>query len=155
VRISVGLLFTAFALSGAATGCGGGGGGAKPLTKDALVAQATPICRSANKQANKLRVREQPKNRQQAIHNLASALTLDRRMVNELRQLAPPSQIRSKWANYLRLQQQAITTARQGLRELRNGQIDSFRSSMKASGELDGRAGDIVYALGIHSCAPY
>ena len=153
MHTSVGVLIAAFALSGAATGCGGGREGAKPLTKDAFIAQATRICRSANKQQAKVQ-RRNATNRREAADIVASGLVIERRMVGELRQLSPPEEMRARWARYLSLQQRLITTVRKLVEEVRKGPLDSVKSSMNAVREVDGRAGDIVYAMGIHSCAP-
>jgi hypothetical protein len=153
VRISVGVLITALALSGAATGCGRDGGGPKPLTKDAFIAQATRICRSGNKQQAKVE-RRKATNRREAADIVASGLVIERRMVAELRQLSPPEAMRARWAKYLSLQQRLITTVRKLVEEVRKGPLDSVESSMNTVRKVDGRAGDIVYGLGIHSCAP-
>jgi hypothetical protein len=153
VRVPI-VLITAFALSGATTGCGGGEAGARPLSRDAFIAQATRICTSANKQQAKVQ-RRNATNRREAADVVASGLRIERRMVADLRQLSPPNEMRLRWTRYLSLQQRLIRTVEKLVEEVRNGHLDSVKSSMNAARAVDGRAGDIVYSLGIHSCAPH
>ena len=154
MRLVVGVM-TALALCGTGTGCGGGSKSpgeddSQPLSKRDFIEQATRICRSANNQGKKLR---KPNSFDEADRYLSSGLVIVRREVGQLSSLQPPSEFLSRWQSYLHLQQRVIESAQKAVHELRAGHRRAFTASLKATNELDGRAGDIIYALGIHSCA--
>jgi hypothetical protein len=86
---------------------------------------------------------------------LSSGLAIGEREVGELRQLSPPREIRSKWTRYLSLQGQILAKVQKGLKEFRSGQWAAGESTMNAMDKIDGRAADMVYALGAHKCAAY
>jgi hypothetical protein len=153
VRILAGVLIAALALLGAGTGCGGGAGGeSKPLSRHDLISEANRICHSANSQVNKLR---EPKNRQDVVPYLSSAVAVGEKELRELRQLRPPNDVRPRWTQYLSLLAQEVAKARKATQEFRSGQAAAGESTMNAVDKIDGRSADIVYALGAHRCAAY
>jgi hypothetical protein len=131
-----------------AEGCGSG---SKPLTKDEFIAKAARTCRSANAAAANLPT---AKNAEEADHVMPKALVIEKRTDSQLHQLEPPAAMRSKWTRYLELRKQLVARVAKALSQYRAGHLASFISSLKALDDIDGRSGDIVYALGIHACAP-
>jgi hypothetical protein len=128
-----------------------GGSANKPHTKDAFIARAAQVCRAGEALTAKL---PDPKTRRQEIRLISKGLAANNQEISELRRLRPPDAVRSKWTRYLELENKANNDAATALTQLRAGHIASFRSSLSAGYDLDGRAGDLVWALGIHACAP-
>lgn len=101
---------------------------------------------------NKLR---EPKNRQDVVPYLSSAVAVGEKELRELRQLRPPNDVRPTWTQYLSLLAQEVAKARKATQEFRSGHAAAGESTMNAVDKIDGRSADIVYALGAHRCAAY
>jgi hypothetical protein len=153
--VAVAVVAAGFVLAG----CGGGGGGStstttggEQLTKQELIAQGDSICRQANDKFGQLQ-QNPPTTPESAVTFTQNLIDIQESQLAQLRELNPPSSLRSSLDDYLKALEKNIAVLKQGLAAAQQNDATGYADAQAKTVQGQVQRLELARAVGFKECS--